>query len=29
LGQHTREILRELLSMGDADIDRLARERII
>lgn len=29
LGQHTREILRELLAMSDADIDGLARERII
>jgi len=29
LGQHTREILRELLAMGDADIDRLARDGVI
>ena len=29
LGQHTREILSGLLAMDDADIDKLARERII
>ena len=29
LGEHTREILGTLLAMDDAEIDRLARERII
>jgi len=29
LGQHTREILRDLLAMTDGDIDALAREKIV
>jgi crotonobetainyl-CoA:carnitine CoA-transferase CaiB-like acyl-CoA transferase len=29
LGQHTREVLRELLELCDADIDRLAHDRVI
>jgi crotonobetainyl-CoA:carnitine CoA-transferase CaiB-like acyl-CoA transferase len=29
LGQHTREVLRELLHMSEADIDRLAQRKII
>jgi crotonobetainyl-CoA:carnitine CoA-transferase CaiB-like acyl-CoA transferase len=29
LGQHTREILRDLLAMADGDIEALAREKVI
>lgn len=29
LGEHTREVLREVLSMSDAEIDRLAADKVI
>ena len=29
LGEHTREVLREMLTLSEADLDRLAAEKII
>jgi crotonobetainyl-CoA:carnitine CoA-transferase CaiB-like acyl-CoA transferase len=29
LGEHTREVLRELAGLGDEEVDALARDRII
>jgi crotonobetainyl-CoA:carnitine CoA-transferase CaiB-like acyl-CoA transferase len=29
LGQHTKEVLRDVLGMKDAEIDRLAAEKIV